>query len=87
MTEPIVRWLNSRRKDGWDSTIDTSNYNSNNSKRHNNRVNYIFFMSKVRTLTSRIATSKPYCGETRVATIAVMLIIDYFSILAPIRFD
>ena len=24
MTEPIVRWLNSRRKSGWDSTIDTS---------------------------------------------------------------
>ena len=27
MTEPIVRWLNSRRKLGWDSTIDTSNKN------------------------------------------------------------
>ena len=25
MTEPIVRWLNSRRKLGWDSTVDTSN--------------------------------------------------------------
>ena len=24
MTEPIVRWLNSRRKLGWDSTVDTS---------------------------------------------------------------
>ena len=24
MTEPIVRWLNSRRTAGWDSTIDTS---------------------------------------------------------------
>ena len=24
MTEPIVRWLNSRRKSGWDSTTDTS---------------------------------------------------------------
>ena len=28
MTEPIVRWLNSRRKLGWDSTIDTSNENT-----------------------------------------------------------
>ena len=26
MTEPIVRWLNSRRRSGWDSTIDTSMY-------------------------------------------------------------
>ena len=26
MTEPIVRWLNSRRKSGWDSTADTSMY-------------------------------------------------------------
>ena len=24
MTEPIVRWLNSRRREGWDSTTDTS---------------------------------------------------------------
>ena len=23
MTEPIVRWLNSRRKSGWDATVDT----------------------------------------------------------------
>ena len=23
MTEPIVRWLNSRRRSGWDTTVDT----------------------------------------------------------------
>jgi len=26
MTEPIVRWLNSRRRSGWDTTVDTSMY-------------------------------------------------------------
>ena len=34
MTEPIVRWLNSRRKLGWDSTVDTSKNISYHSHQH-----------------------------------------------------